>query len=116
MAQSPRACHTECALTTLSPTEESVTERRRNRSALNIYVNPFPEWSRAMVQGNSAQPKRPGPRCPKCGSCDTRPSSTRTLSDFFLLFFDYSNIRCRQCMGRFRLWHRTRKTRSVSVL
>ncbi len=109
-----RACQNRLAMTAME-----LKDRRRVAPALNIYVNPFPEWSRAMVLGNSTHPRKPGARCPKCGSCDTRPSVTRTLSDFFLLFFDYTNLRCRQCTGRFRVWRPARsaqKVRSVSVL
>jgi len=103
MESCPRACQNRLALTSIE-----LANRRHHAPALNIYVNPFPEWSRAMVCGSSTHPRKLGARCPKCGSCDTRPSITRTLSDFFLLFFDYSNKRCRQCTSRFRVWRPAR--------
>lgn len=86
------------------PINSNEPERRKRSIALNVYVNPFPEWGRAMAQGKTVARKKAGVRCPKCGSCDTRQSLTRGLSDFFLFLFDFMNARCRNCSARFRIW------------
>jgi hypothetical protein len=92
-------------VTQLSVTsDDSEMERRRKVSAVNVYVNRFPEWSRAMARGKTVARKQNGIRCPKCSSTDTRQSLTRGLSDFFMFLFDYSNARCRNCNARFRVW------------
>ena len=84
--------------------EQANVDRRRKAAGLNVYVNPFPEWSRAMAKGKTVVRKQNGVRCPKCGSCDTRQSLTRGLSDILLFCFDFINARCRNCNTRFRVW------------
>jgi hypothetical protein len=83
---------------------EPLTPERRKKPGLNIYVNKYPEWSRQMSRGNLNFRKKAGLRCPKCGSSDTRDSVTRSISDFLMLLFDYSNARCRNCNHLFRNW------------
>ena len=84
--------------------QSSEPERRKKATALNVYVNPYQEWGRAMARGKVVARKKAGIRCPKCGSCDTRQSLTRGLSDFLLFIFDFMNARCRNCSARFRVW------------
>jgi hypothetical protein len=81
---------------------------RRKATGLNVYVNQNQDWaSRQMVSPASPRSvfrQATGHRCPKCGSQDTRVSTTRGLSDLFMFLFEYSIGRCRNCDTRFRIW------------
>jgi hypothetical protein len=81
---------------------------RRKRAGLNIYVNENSEWaSNQFVPASSPSSvlrKKTGHCCPKCGSRDTRMSTTRGIADMFMFLFDYSIARCRNCDVRFRIW------------
>lgn len=57
-----------------------------------------------MLQSTPAEKHQNGVLCPQCASSDSRPSLTRTLTDFFLFLFSYANLRCRNCNARFRFW------------
>jgi hypothetical protein len=86
----------------------SASPERRRATGLNVYVNQNSEWAaRQMVAASSPRSifRQPtGHRCPKCGSQDTRVSTTRGLSDIFMFLFEYSVGRCRNCDTRFRIW------------
>jgi hypothetical protein len=80
----------------------------RRPAGLNVYVNQNAEWAaRQLVPASSPRAifrQSTGHRCPKCGSQDTRVSTTRGLSDLFMFLFEYSVGRCRNCDTRFRIW------------
>lgn len=86
----------------------SAAPERRRTTGLNVYVNQNSEWAaRQMVAPSSPRSifrRATGHRCPKCGSQDTRVSTTRGLSDIFMFLFEYSVGRCRNCDTRFRIW------------
>jgi hypothetical protein len=86
----------------------SASPERRRATGLNVYVNQNSEWAaRQMVAPSSPRSvfrQATGHRCPKCGSQDTRVSTTRGLSDIFMFLFEYSVGRCRNCDTRFRIW------------
>jgi DNA-directed RNA polymerase subunit RPC12/RpoP len=81
---------------------------RRKEARLNIYVNQNADWaSRQFVNPGSTKSvfrQKTGAKCPKCGSMDTRFSSSRGIADCFMFLFDYSVARCRSCDSRFRIW------------
>jgi hypothetical protein len=75
---------------------------------LNVYVNQNAEWAaRQIVPVDSPRAvfrQSTGHACPKCGSQDTRVSTTRGVADILMFLFEYSNARCRNCAARFRIW------------
>jgi hypothetical protein len=108
-AQAAPAQDRSAELTQQRPVQApSAASERRSSTGLNVYVNQNSEWaSRQMVAPTSPRSvfrQATGHRCPKCGSQDTRVSTTRGLSDIFMFLFEYSVGRCRNCDTRFRIW------------
>jgi hypothetical protein len=99
LAETPKA---------LSRPVQLAPSERRKPDQLNVYVNQNSEWaSRQFVAPHSPRAvfrRKAGQRCPKCGSQDTRLTTTRGIADCFMFLFDYSLARCRNCDSRFRIW------------